>query len=569
MTWFIIQQDGINKNIFNAKGEGGNTVAYKLVIEGMKLQPCSPGFIDGRDAILKADTILYGGKYSCLIWKAFARRGMGLSASEGSSDVTGDELADFTEGAVIITKHADKKFVIPDINLNYTIGLKAKTVCGGSVQNYLVTDSLPGNVTYVSSDGTYNPSDRTVTFNNINMGGGDSLTYKIKVRVNRNTAFPDSVYLNDPVTSPNISDEWVAKNGKHLEWSTLNLGVYVYYSNDDSVRDAEKLITAHEYLVPGNTTTFSFWHEIISSDFNNGGVVEITTDGGKTWEDLGPYMSGFVYNETITGNSVLNGRKAFAGFGYYGTTVIDLSSFAGKKVKIRFRYATSDNSFAVPNGGTGWIINDIVLSATANVRNTAKLFNQKDERRGSSTVETKIRSWRFFNHFIAVNHNNTEALLNWHTPGDLDGSFKVERSVDKGVTFKEIGNVNTTANNADEQSYNFTDASPAEGINLYRIHHVAGNGRIDYTDVKALNFNNPKAIQVSPNPAKNRIKVYISGNFKNVTIQLTDGTGKEIKTYKAAGQNIELSLPALSSGVYYLTVIKADGTSSKHKVMIE
>ena len=75
MTWFIIQQDGINKDIFNAKGEGGNTVAYKLVIEGMKLQPCSPGFIDGRDAILKADTY-------CMAVNTVALSGKHLHAGE-------------------------------------------------------------------------------------------------------------------------------------------------------------------------------------------------------------------------------------------------------------------------------------------------------------------------------------------------------------------------------------------------------------------------------------------------------------------------------------------------------
>ncbi len=569
MTWFIIQQDGINKNIFNAQGEGGNTVAYKLVIEGMKLQPCSPGFIDGRDAILKADTLLYGGKYSCLIWKAFARRGMGVGASEGSSNVIADEVVDFTEGALFITKHVDKKIAIPGLPLTYTIGLKAKTVCDGNIQpNYSVTDSLPGNVTYVSSDGTYNLANRTVSFNSINMNGGDSLNYKVKVRVNLHTAFQDSVYINDSVNSPTISDTWVAKNGKDLAWSTLNLGIYFYYSNDDSVRDAESLVTAQQYLIPGTATTFSFFHEMISSDFNNGGVVEITADGGRNWEDLGPYMSGFVYNETITGNSVLNGRKAFSGFGY-GITNIDLSSFAGKKVKIRFRYATSDSSYAVPNGGTGWIIDDIELSASAAVTNTARLYNQQNELKDYSTVVTKIKGWRFFNDFITENRNNTEALLNWHTPGELSGSYKVERSVDKGTTFKEIGTVNTTGSDADLQSYNFTDASPAEGVNMYRIHHISSNGTIDYTDVKALTFDNAKGVRVFPNPAKDKIQVSIPGNSKAVTLQLTDGLGKVIKIYKATGQSVELSLPALSSGVYYLNVIKTDGTTSKHKVVIE
>ena len=318
MTWNIIETDGINKDIFNANGEGGNSVAYKLVIEGLKLQPCSPGFIDGRDAILKADTLLYNGRHSCAIWNAFARRGMGVGASEGSSDIAGDETVDFKLGAIFITKHADKKSASPGGNINYTIGLRAKAVCDGHIQqNYSVTDSLPGNVTYVSSDGIYNPANRTVSFDNIDMQNGDSLTFKLKVKVKNNTSFPDSVYINDSVNTPVISDKWVARNGKNLAWGILDLGIFFYYSNDDSLKDDETLTTAQEYLVPGITTTFSFFHEIVSDDFNNGGVVEITTDGGKTWQDLGPYMSGIVYNETIAGNSVLTGRQAFSGFNFW------------------------------------------------------------------------------------------------------------------------------------------------------------------------------------------------------------------------------------------------------------
>ncbi len=96
MTWNIIAIDGINTNLYNASGIGGNSVSMKLVTQGMKLQPCSPGFIDGRNAILKADTMLYNGRYSCAIWNAFARRGMGAGASQGSSNSTTDQAATFT-----------------------------------------------------------------------------------------------------------------------------------------------------------------------------------------------------------------------------------------------------------------------------------------------------------------------------------------------------------------------------------------------------------------------------------------------------------------------------------------
>jgi len=80
MTWYIIQQAGINPNLHNLAGNGGNTIALKLVTEGLRLQPCSPGFIDGRNAILKADTLFFGAQYSCAIINAFARRGMGIGA---------------------------------------------------------------------------------------------------------------------------------------------------------------------------------------------------------------------------------------------------------------------------------------------------------------------------------------------------------------------------------------------------------------------------------------------------------------------------------------------------------
>jgi extracellular elastinolytic metalloproteinase len=58
----------------------GNTLAFQLILDGMKLQPCRPSFFDARDAIIQADTILTGGENSCLIWKAFAERGLGQDA---------------------------------------------------------------------------------------------------------------------------------------------------------------------------------------------------------------------------------------------------------------------------------------------------------------------------------------------------------------------------------------------------------------------------------------------------------------------------------------------------------
>lgn len=91
MTWDLIGQYGYDPDMYS--GTGGNNLALRLVMDGMKLQSCSPGFVDGRDAILLADDLLTGGENQCLIWNAFARRGLGVNASQGSSESRFDQQA--------------------------------------------------------------------------------------------------------------------------------------------------------------------------------------------------------------------------------------------------------------------------------------------------------------------------------------------------------------------------------------------------------------------------------------------------------------------------------------------
>ncbi|CAM3251099.1 T9SS-dependent M36 family metallopeptidase [Aequorivita lipolytica] len=88
LTWDLIDEYGFDPDIYN--GSGGNNISLQLVIDGMKLQPCSPGFVDGRDAIIEADLIANGGANRCLIWRAFANRGLGVSATQGSTNSKSD-----------------------------------------------------------------------------------------------------------------------------------------------------------------------------------------------------------------------------------------------------------------------------------------------------------------------------------------------------------------------------------------------------------------------------------------------------------------------------------------------
>ena len=93
LTWDLIAQYGFDPDIYN--GTGGNNIALQLVIDGLKLTPCGPGFVDGRDAILLADQINNSGANQQLIWAAFARRGLGFSASQGSASSRSDQVEAF------------------------------------------------------------------------------------------------------------------------------------------------------------------------------------------------------------------------------------------------------------------------------------------------------------------------------------------------------------------------------------------------------------------------------------------------------------------------------------------
>jgi hypothetical protein len=93
LNWKMIAAYGFDPNLYN--GTGGNNMTMQLVIEGLKLTPCSSGFQEARDAILAADDALYSGANKCLIWQVFSRRGLGYSSSSGSADSYSDQTAAF------------------------------------------------------------------------------------------------------------------------------------------------------------------------------------------------------------------------------------------------------------------------------------------------------------------------------------------------------------------------------------------------------------------------------------------------------------------------------------------
>ena len=67
-------------------GTEGNVVFMQLMLDALTLQPCQPTFLTARDAWIQADENRFNGENRCLLFTAFASRGMGPNASENFDD---------------------------------------------------------------------------------------------------------------------------------------------------------------------------------------------------------------------------------------------------------------------------------------------------------------------------------------------------------------------------------------------------------------------------------------------------------------------------------------------------
>lgn len=175
MTWELIAIHGFDPDFYN--GTGGNNISLALVTEGLKLQVSQPGFVNGRDAILAADMAMYGGANQCAIWDAFARRGLGYSAIQGSSG----SKTDGTE-AFDLPPTFSGLDVIDEVCLSDGIqtGLAGGNPAGGVYSGPGVTDN-GGTFTFDPSVGGPGLVTVTYTVNDFCTGAPTAITDDINV----------------------------------------------------------------------------------------------------------------------------------------------------------------------------------------------------------------------------------------------------------------------------------------------------------------------------------------------------------------------------------------------------
>jgi len=168
------------------------------------------------------------------------------------------------------------------------------------------------------------------------------------------TAFEDDIENGSSLWSHSATvgaDEWaisdLQSNSPSHAWYVPNAGV----KTDSALR----LSSA---APAGEGSLLIFWHRYEFEGANNdGSVLEISTNNGGTWLDLGPYIIENGYNGTLkaASNNPLHGRPGFVGDLTTWTKVtVDLSAFAGQDVLVRWRFGADGG-----NSDVGWFIDDV------------------------------------------------------------------------------------------------------------------------------------------------------------------------------------------------------------------
>jgi hypothetical protein len=95
------------------------------------------------------------------------------------------------------------------------------------------------------------------------------------------------------------------------------------------------------------------------------------------------------------------------------------------------------------------------------------------------------------------------------------------------------------------------DKNPLKGINLYRLKMVDHDGKLMYSKVVSVIYNERSAITIYPNPAKDYI--HVDGVKEGMAIEIIDASGKLVKRFVTNSSN-KYMVSDLHKGVYFIKI---------------
>lgn len=369
LYWAMVDEYGYDADLTNT--ESGNFKAIQLVMDGMKMTQCSPGFASGRDGILAADEATYNGENKCLIWKVFARRGIGYLADEGSTNDRNDLTENFEALPTCI-----EELKISKVSEGFSeIGgiVKPKiTVTNhnpSTQNNVLVKETLPNGLTYVDGSSTVDVAvdGNTLTWNLGNMEYLDEITFEYELKSDESN-FSKGYFKDEMENGDDNWDIYTNPNeGSSAYWDIQEddgfSGSASYYIENVAEETDNSLRLFNAYKLIGDKPALKFRHKYNTEGSSDGGFVAIREEGQAGWtiiDNSKALRNG--YNSDIQyGTFAIPSLQGFSGDSgeEWIDSYFDLSEWAGKLVHVEFRFGTDAND--APDNGkkTGWSIDDV------------------------------------------------------------------------------------------------------------------------------------------------------------------------------------------------------------------
>ena len=367
MYWALTDAHGWDPDLYH--GTGGNNIAIQLVMDGLKLQPCNPGFIEARDAILEADMINNGGANQCLIWNAFARRGLGVNAEGGDPDSRSDgkegfEVPTACLDAVTFTKAMTPEVVAGD---NIQVTLKINNYKDFQLTNVLIEDPVPNGCTYLPGSGNIEPiNGNTLVWSISSLDPDEELiiTYLLKTDQSKNSVrlyYDDIEGIADERWDVTFDPSGTSVNLWTQQDTLFRSGTAAWRVGDVPVESQHFLENFQPYNVTGSYPVYRFYTYYNTETGVDGGFLEISTDANPAWKILnseifrGSYPRKLQYGTFAIPNlGAYSGRNSLTN--QMDAVYIDLRDYIGQKVKIRYRFGTDANT-----ASDGWYIDDVEL----------------------------------------------------------------------------------------------------------------------------------------------------------------------------------------------------------------
>ncbi|MFT3911101.1 MAG: T9SS type A sorting domain-containing protein [Ferruginibacter sp.] len=153
-----------------------------------------------------------------------------------------------------------------------------------------------------------------------------------------------------------------------------------------------------------------------------------------------------------------------------------------------------------------------------------------------------------------VRKQNATVQLFWSTEQENNSrSFIIERS-STGNKWDVVTSVPAAGNSSQKINYTTTDFKPAKGVNYYRLKQVDLDGKFNYSEIRSVYFGNDVNIVLVPNPAVDKVTVYLPGNTSPVSINIHNMNGQLVKQLSSNEEAVQIDVSGLSKGIYSLRI---------------